>query len=274
LGHLPCLCQGAAWFLRINQINGYALSFFYKRIEPQGFKSAKSKLKRVCQCYKGTAYFTTLYDPAKRIPVYSAYVFARKKEKKRHSTWYIEPQLVRPNANPNMEKSPSKNSSSCWFEEVSKVQAVNQDYIHSKFTRGHINPNGHHNIRNSRDATFTLTNIVPQPRDANEETWTAAAGGLGYENKLAVLTSGCYRTYVITGTIPGNNKSPQMMKGRVNIPQYIWSAYCCVDDNGNPMRSGARLLQNKNNKFVDSMTLLELQEKLTAVFEEEVVIFQ
>nr|XP_006012973.2 PREDICTED: endonuclease domain-containing 1 protein-like [Latimeria chalumnae] len=254
--------------------------YFYWGVEPMGLKLSQSHPVRICQCYKGMAHFATLFDQARRIPLYSAYVYGNQdviikgvcgnlsgSKCGKRKGWCIEPQLVRLNANPNMEKSPSKNSSSSWFEEVSKVQAVNQDYIRSDFTRGHINPNGHHNIRNSRDATFTLTNIVPQPTDANEE-WAR-----GYENKLAALTSGCSRTYVITGAIPGNNKSPQM-KGRVNIPQYIWSAYCCVDNNGNPMRSGAHLLRNKNNNFVDSMTLLELQEKLTAVFEGEVAIFQ
>uniref|UniRef100_H3A7K8 Uncharacterized protein n=1 Tax=Latimeria chalumnae TaxID=7897 RepID=H3A7K8_LATCH len=258
---------GSSLVLKDQSNKRVCTEFFYKRIEPQGFKSAKSKLKRVCQCYKGTAYFTTLYDPAKRIPVYSAYVFAREEiyeRKKRHSTWYIEPQLADRKKGPNMET--LENTTNGWFKKVKHSQAVNEDYKNSGFTRGHLNPNGHHNTPDSRNATFTLTNIAPQSKNANQE-WARE-----YENKMTHLTAKCQRTYVVTGVVPSNSTLKNQV--RVNIPEFFWSAFCCVGNGGNNTTPGAYLLKNKENETVVNMTLKRLERHLTKKFKREVHIFE
>nr|XP_014354311.1 PREDICTED: endonuclease domain-containing 1 protein-like [Latimeria chalumnae] len=110
---------------------------------------------------------------------------------------------------------PSPRKEDDWFQKLKCSQAVDKDYGgNSFFDRGHLNPNGHHNTPESRDATFTLTNAVPQYRNANAE-WARQ-----YEEKIKVLTNKCTKTFIITGTIPGNT----LLNARVNVPEYIWSS--------------------------------------------------
>uniref|UniRef100_H2ZXV4 Uncharacterized protein n=1 Tax=Latimeria chalumnae TaxID=7897 RepID=H2ZXV4_LATCH len=227
--------------------------YFYGGIEPQGFEGGRN-MRRICQCYKDTAYFATLYDQDRRIPLYSAYVYGKNEGSRcgRNVAWCIEPQLTDQNENDNLEKSPSENAPGGWFNKVRDFQAVDQDYKHSGYTRGHVNPNGHHKNEGSRSATFTFTNIIPQPEQANQE-WAR-----GYETKMETLTAGCSETYVITGASPGD----QSLRNRVNIPDYIWSAFCCVDNNGRPMKSGAHILHNVAGEKVIAMSLASLQLEL------------
>lgn len=57
-----------------------------------------SSLRRICQRYANEARYATLYDGARRLPLYSAYVFKKTDGKRRMDTpWMYEPQVERPN---------------------------------------------------------------------------------------------------------------------------------------------------------------------------------
>ncbi|KAL6117637.1 uncharacterized protein ACO6RY_15378 [Pungitius sinensis] len=108
------------------------------------------------------------------------------------------------------------------YQNVSESQAVEEDYKDTNFTRGHLNPNQHQRIAHDRQATFTLTNIVPQHEGSNNGPWS------DFEKEvLRKFNSYCNETmYVITGVMP-YRPEPLLMKGRVSVPEYMWSAYCC-----------------------------------------------
>lgn len=107
-------------------------------------------------------------------------------------------------------------------QNVKESQAVPDDYRNSSFTRGHLNPSMHQGTTEDREATFTLTNIVPQKKASNAGPW----------NDLEKEVSRNFQDYcngpmyVITGALlyASNNRR---LNNRVSVPEYLWSAYCC-----------------------------------------------
>ncbi len=64
----------------------------YMGTPPRGFVDIK--LKRICQRYADKPRYVTLYDPHKRIPVYSAYTFKKTEGDRRVDyPWMYEPQV-------------------------------------------------------------------------------------------------------------------------------------------------------------------------------------
>lgn len=115
------------------------------------------------------------------------------------------------------------------FESVGEVdqnvlesQAVLTDYKNSGFTKGHLNPSLHQETKADREATFTLTNIVPQKRGSNSGPWSQL------ENEvLGNFKAFCNGSmFVITGVLPYASKK-RWINNRVSAPEYMWSAYCC-----------------------------------------------
>uniref|UniRef100_A0A8C4X3S0 Endonuclease domain-containing 1 protein n=1 Tax=Erpetoichthys calabaricus TaxID=27687 RepID=A0A8C4X3S0_ERPCA len=171
---------------------------------------------RICQTYKNKVHFATIDD------------------------WYIEPQV-----------SLSSNTT----EEAKDRQAVSKDYTAvdaTRYDRGHLSPCMHHNNDDSRTATFTLTNIVPQRTILNQGQWNH------YETEIMQqFVNGCYRTYVIVGVIRGKSK----INNRVNVPSHLWTAACCVNDSNNPINFLGYIIKvlsidckneysNKNNSVI------------------------
>ncbi len=68
---------------------------FFLNDAPPGFRPpADVSVKPICQCLsEGKYLYATLYSTTWKIPVYSAYVFRRRKSVKRLDRWYIEPQV-------------------------------------------------------------------------------------------------------------------------------------------------------------------------------------
>lgn len=100
---------------------------------------------------------------------------------------------------------------------------MNDDYKNSDYTRGHLAPSSHQKTEEDRNATFTLTNIVPQKKESNT-AWSNFE-----ENLQKSIKNICKdEMYVITGVIPYEPK-PHKIKNRVFVPEYIWSAYCCIN---------------------------------------------
>lgn len=64
----------------------------YMGTPPRGI--VDSKLKKICQRYADKPRYVTLYDPQKRIPVYSAYTFKKTEGDRRVDyPWMYEPQV-------------------------------------------------------------------------------------------------------------------------------------------------------------------------------------
>ncbi|MGH0137927.1 UNVERIFIED_CONTAM: hypothetical protein FKN15_066514 [Acipenser sinensis] len=143
--------------------------FFFNKKEPTGLNPASSAI--ICQTYASITFYATLYDRANRIPRYSAYVVDRNAQSTgRESYWKIEPQLADNNLGENMEdESDFKIQRKDKIQALVQSQAVDADYKEKSniYDRGHLNPNQHHNTEESRAATFTLTNIVPQTKKVN-----------------------------------------------------------------------------------------------------------
>lgn len=106
----------------------------------------------------------------------------------------------------------------------------------------------------SRNATFTLTNVVPQNPKLNQNAWAS------HESNLAkMFNAQCDKAYVLVGAIPSvDNWIIKNNVKRVNIPEYMWNAYCCIDRNGFPIRSGAAVALNTEQNLVQECTLSEM----------------
>lgn len=69
----------------------------------------------------------------------------------------------------------------------------------------------------------------------------------------------CDKAYVLVGAIPStDNWIIKNNVKRVNIPEYIWNAYCCIDHNGSPIRSGAAIALNTEQNLVEQYTLSQM----------------
>lgn len=108
-------------------------------------------------------------------------------------------------------------------ETVRESQAVNKDYTGSHYTRGHLAPRMHQETQEECNATFTLTNIVPQKKISNQKYWNQLERNV--VRKIKPLCNG--PMYVITGTIPYRPQDRKLINNRVYVPEYLWSAYCC-----------------------------------------------
>lgn len=96
--------------------------------------------------------------------------------------------------------------------------------------------------------------MVPQNPKLNQNAWVR------HESQLTDLFKArCTQAYVLVGAIPStDNWIVKDNVRRVNIPEYIWNAYCCVDNNGEPVRSGGATALNTEQNRVDQRSLLEL----------------
>ncbi|KAF4085828.1 hypothetical protein AMELA_G00099550 [Ameiurus melas] len=227
------------------------IKYFYKGKVPK-WGSDTPGAARLCQRFQNRFHFATLYDTRHRIAVYSAYIFEPSNGGGRETRWFVEPQLVNQNWGKEMRDG-------YWLGQdypgiyQGDRQALNEDYTKSGFDRGHLNPNGHHAVP-SRNATFTLTNVVPQNPKLNQNAWA------NHESNLAKMFSAqCDKAYVLVGAIPSvDNWIIKNNVQRVNIPEYMWNAYCCIDRNGAPIRSGAAIALNTEQNLVVQYTLSQM----------------
>ncbi|XP_041849764.1 endonuclease domain-containing 1 protein-like [Melanotaenia boesemani] len=229
--------------------------FFYKEKVP-AWGATTPGVARLCQRFVNRYHFATLYDTDHRIAVYSAYQFQPSNGGGREKRWFVEPQLVNMSWPAEMKDGYSlgKDNPDIYLGER---QALNEDYTNSGFDRGHLNPNGHHAVP-SRNATFTLTNVVPQNPKLNQNSWMI------HESQLTDLfRDKCSKAYVLVGAIPSaDNWIVKNNVKRINIPDYLWNAYCCVDNNGRPIQSGAATARNTEDNWVEKLSLDELEEFL------------
>lgn len=88
-----------------------------------------------------------------------------------------------------------------------------------KFNRGHLTPNGDLSTRQSKNESFSLSNIVPQDPYNNQVLWE------GVETSVRSFVKNSSDAYVITGVLFMNGRN--LMSDRVAIPSHmfklIWS---------------------------------------------------
>ncbi|XP_061923989.1 endonuclease domain-containing 1 protein-like [Entelurus aequoreus] len=231
------------------------MEYFHSRKVPE-YHTSTSGTVRLCQRFANRYHFATLYDTNHRIAVYSAYIFQPSNGGGRERRWFVEPQLVNPSWQAEMKDG-------YWLGRdhpgiyLGEKQALNEDYTHSGFDRGHLNPNGHHAVP-GRNATFTLTNVVPQNPKLNQNAWRI------HESQLTELfRSKCSKVYVLVGAIPSaDNWIVKNNVKRVNIPDYLWNAFCCLDNNDKPIQGAAAAARNTADNWVEKFSLDELAEFL------------
>lgn len=231
------------------------LKYFYNEKVP-AWGASTPGAARLCHRFVNRFHFATLYDTNHRIAVYSAYIFQPSNGGGRENRWFVEPQLVDMTWQAEMKDG-------YWLGRdhpdvyLGERQALNEDYTHSGFDRGHLNPNGHHAVP-SRNATFTLTNVVPQNPKLNQNAWRI------HESEFTDLfRDKCSQAFVLVGAVPSaDNWIIKNNVRRVNIPEYLWNAYCCVDNNGRPIQSGAGAARNTEDNWVEKLSLDELGEFL------------
>uniref|UniRef100_A0A3B4EZ94 Uncharacterized protein n=1 Tax=Pundamilia nyererei TaxID=303518 RepID=A0A3B4EZ94_9CICH len=186
------------------------IEFFYAETIPQGISG--DGYQALCQYYESQYHFATLYDRNRRIPLFSAYILSPGEGSRPTNTnWMIEPRVSYVKYHCVMFKD----------SHVFELQAVNEDYKHSGYTRGHLAPSGHQQTEEDKKATFTLTNIVPQMEKFNNGPWKNLEERMA--ERLKVCTS---KMYVITGVMPYKEDEPKI-NNRVTVPEYFWTAYCC-----------------------------------------------
>ncbi|XP_027565865.2 endonuclease domain-containing 1 protein-like [Pipra filicauda] len=217
------------------------LEFFYGDTPPDAAMTPQNPAW-ICQTLNNQRFFATLYDRQMRIPMYSAYKYEPGKLHTNH-TWTIEPQLINDSLPQDMYTVQAlERAYNITRAQIMQSQAVSADYENSGWDRGHLNPNGHHNTLASRNATFTLTNIVPMNEKLNRKAWKK------YEQQtMRLKTKKCQtdKIYVIVGAVPGNSS---IAGGRVNVPSHIWSGACCKTKNNTVSAWGA-IANNKHNRI-------------------------
>ncbi|KAM9400097.1 endonuclease domain-containing 1 protein-like [Salvelinus alpinus] len=197
----------------------------------------QNRYKPICQNYKNIYRFATLYDTTNRIPVFSAYNFTgpdpgiKDEVCKLSRSWRMEKQLKNKNE-PNR-----------------KHQAANADYSNNSLglERGHLFPCSYAPDNATKSSTFTLTNAVPQYSSFNKGSWKTMEGRV-----REALLNNCknnnkkIKAYVVTGAVPSNNNK---LKERVNIPDLLWTAFCCYNSEKDKWVAEAHWGENKKKEL-------------------------
>jgi endonuclease G len=89
-----------------------------------------------------------------------------------------------------------------------------RDYTGTGFDRGHMCPSADRTAtEEDNDATFLMTNIVPQAPGNNQGPWKEL------EDYCRELTKQGNELYIVAG--PGGSKR-KLARGRLNVPQFTW----------------------------------------------------
>ncbi|XP_056336338.1 endonuclease domain-containing 1 protein [Danio aesculapii] len=234
----------------------------------EGSVSQDNNHKIICQKYQNLYRFATFYSITTvnghqgRIPVFSAYKYTGCCRGRPRLSWMIEPQLE---SSDNSEmRAPCVN------------QAAMGDYHkEDNISRGHLFPNGHAPDEVTAESTFTLTNTVPQVKSFNNGSWVRM------EQKVrSIIESDCRDennmtlAYVLTGAVPSTNN---FLRKRVNIPKYMWTAFCCFNSTGQTWVSQAHWAENKrerNTTYIPTKSLDKLEQFLTKQYNRNYKLFE
>lgn len=241
--------------------------FFYNGVIPSGFRIDRNT-RYICQKFNNLYYFATLYDTSNKIPIYSAYrlEYFYCGQTTGLIKWFIEPQVSRASDGRSAMTTQSEVD-----EKYRNSQAFNEDYKDIiYYERGHLYPRLYTCDSSSTEATYTLTNAVPQNINFNRGPWRC------WEKRAKKLMENeCNATgdrrYFITGAIPGN----QRIRNNVNVPSIMWTAACCVTDD--PARTFSFGYYGNNVQYskINKASVVDLQKTLEDYYKSEssVVLF-
>ncbi len=155
-------------------------------------------------------------------------------------------------------------------------KAMPSQYLRSGFDRGHLCPAGDRTRSTAdQEATFVMTNIVPQAPLLNRGLWAEI------EKECRKLVRDGYELYVYAGTNAiggiGENGYAEVLIGGISVPGYVWKVIVILPE-GN--RDAARVDENTQvisllipnrdasnyrplTEFVVSLSELETKTKLT-----------
>ncbi|XP_056598415.1 uncharacterized protein LOC130417132 [Triplophysa dalaica] len=155
-------------------------------------------------------------------------------------------------------------------EDLNKLknsQAVFNDYENTGYDRGHLYPNSYR-CRPERSVTYTLTNVAPMDACFNRIQWKIWEGYLKSFLDAFFNDIDDAEVYIITGTVPGNDKIPQSEK-RVTVPSHIWTAVCYNHkDNVTKFFPFGFLGINKPEFNIKLMSVSEMNKKLDELYEQ------
>ncbi|XP_047426793.1 endonuclease domain-containing 1 protein-like [Mugil cephalus] len=219
-----------------------------------------NRYKPICQTFKNNRIFVTLYDAHNKIPVFSAAKYRGNNGKRPTTKWKIEPQLENIHGGDNM--SPAKN------DITYKYQAGNTDYKNNQsFDRGHLFPSSYGFTEDDRKSTFTLTNIVPQKHQFNAGSWNKMEQCIKCVlDKYCISNNNKTEGFVVIGAQPSNNN---ILNNKINIPDMLWSAFCCYSSTQGRWLASAHWGENteSDNTYLQTKTLEELHMELGGQFE-------
>uniref|UniRef100_A0A4W5LAM4 Uncharacterized protein n=1 Tax=Hucho hucho TaxID=62062 RepID=A0A4W5LAM4_9TELE len=194
----------------------------------------QNRYKPICQLYNTIYRFATLYDTTNRIPVFSANTFTGKVDNK-----------------------------------AVTHQAADTDYLNNGkgLDRGHLFPCSYAPDAAAKKSTFTLTNAVPQASSFNRGSWR----NMECRVRKSLLenckdNNNKINAYVVTGAVPSKSNT---LNNRVNIPDLMWTAYCCYNNNLKQWVAQAHRGENvpeTKGKTLNPETLGELEDKLNEIY--------
>uniref|UniRef100_A0A4W5LGI0 Uncharacterized protein n=1 Tax=Hucho hucho TaxID=62062 RepID=A0A4W5LGI0_9TELE len=195
----------------------------------------QNRYKPICQLFKNIYRFATLYDTTNRIPVFSL------------------------NGVKNTEM--QNDSKKMEYQHQAGDNDYNNSIPNKGVNRGHLFPCSHAHDLDTQKSTFTLTNIVPQMVSFNGGSWKTMEENIREKLKTDCINNNRkIEAYVVTGAVPSESNT---LNNRVNIPDLLWTAYCCYNINLKQWVAqahwGENVLETKEErKTLPSKTLAEL----------------
>ncbi|GAB3517159.1 DNA/RNA non-specific endonuclease [Emticicia fontis] len=122
------------------------------------------------------------------------------------------------------------------------------DYVGSGFDRGHLCPSADRDGSVAdNEATYLMTNIVPQSPNSNRDTWVAL------ETYCRKLASAGNELYIIAGVLGqggsgSNGGTTKTLDGKVVVPESLWKVIVVLpvgDNDIDRINSGTRVIAIK-----------------------------
>ncbi len=184
--------------------------------------------------------YTVSYDESSRIPLWVAY------------------ELTREEANGTTSSKKGK----CFRQDdkAKVIQADNNDYRGSGWSRGHMAPAG--DFKWDDQAmwdTFYYTNCCPQNSKLNNSSWNVL------ENKVRNWAREFGNVYVVTGSIIGQNQNGKIGSHDVAVPDAFYKAVLVYTNNSYYGTAFVMLNNPTKQQLSDSYLSINDLEKLTGI---------
>jgi endonuclease G len=109
------------------------------------------------------------------------------------------------------------------------------DYTGTKFDRGHVcNSKDRTDTRENNDATFLMTNILPQAPENNQGPWKNLEDferSLAQDGNELYITAGAFGT----GGTGGNGFAESIHEGEINVPKVFWKIIVVLPEGDNDL---------------------------------------